>query len=411
MTDQHTSASSRPNRPAANLAIPYAICTVLGAGPVFLSTRLVLFPLLVMAFYLAFGLRAAQKQGFALEFADSFYYLGFTLTIASLLASLNPLHPDAKPDPQNVLHFFGLGMFTTLFGVTGRTVLQMFYRAPDESIEVTNRRIAAAGQEFLRHLEELVVRADDAVETTFRAVDAHVHRRADETGAALGDIVGNLRRTASELNGFRLDGSLIDVALGQMTQTVGEFSRRTTESLASVGQASERLAQIAQSARDSTRAAAEGVGQGVTQLAAHVGAAASASERLTRQFERMGNAPERLDSAVAAIAQALESLATRLRDQFGATASGASLVSGALAELSSQISGFSIGDLQVELRRLEAGLQEFRRALEAEGRKPDARVLGDLTAALEQSLGGAKRLNQVLDEIVEAVELKLDRVR
>jgi chromosome segregation ATPase len=384
---------------------------VVGAAPVFFDQRLALFPLFVMAFYLIFGLKEAKSQGFELEFADSFYYLGFTLTIASLLASLDPLHPKAEADPKIVLHFFGLGMFTTLFGVTGRTVLQMFYRTSDENVETTNRRIADAAQEFLRRLGELAAQADDALAGTLRALDGHIHRRIDETGAALGEIVGQLNRAASELAGFHVDGSRIDAALGELTQTLGEASRRTQKDLAIAGQASEQLARITESARDATQEAVNSVGQAVSQLASHVNSAATATDVLTQQLARLGSAPEHLDNSVAVVGQAFDSLAKRLVEQFDATASGTSLVSRSLADFSKQMSGLSVASIRSELSGLELGLAGLRSALEADGRKPDARVLSDLTAALEQSLAGAKRLNEVLDEIVEAIKIKLDNVR
>src|SRR5207249_4220536 len=132
------------------------------------------------------------------------------------------------------------------------------------------------------------------------------------------------------------------------------------------------------------------------QLASHVEGAAAAAELLTRQFDRIGTAPERLDRSVVVAAQALESLATRLSEQFGATASGASLVSESLTALSKAMSSLPINGLRGELSSLEVSLAGLRNALEAEGRKPDARVLRDLTVALEQSLAGATRLNEVL---------------
>jgi hypothetical protein len=80
----------------ANLAIPYAIATVLGAVAVFVSPDLWWVPVIAMFLYLGFGLNEARREEFTLEFSDSFYYLGFTLTIASLLASLRPFSGGAS---------------------------------------------------------------------------------------------------------------------------------------------------------------------------------------------------------------------------------------------------------------------------------------------------------------------------
>ncbi len=400
-------------RPAANLAIPYAISTALGALPVFLSTQFALFPLIVMTLYLGFGLRVAQNEGFALEFADSFYYLGFTLTVASLLASLDPfgLHPDVEIAPKTVLHYFGLGMFTTLYGVTGRTVLQMFYRTPDESVEATNRRIAAAAQDFLRRLEELAARADDTLGGTLRALDAHVHRRADEVGAALGEILSQLNRAAAEFKGFRIDRSAIDEALRDAGGSISSASRKATKSLELVGEASAQLAQLAQSARDSARDGAEAVGKAVAQLGTHVEGAAAAAETLSKQVGEIVQAPERLGRSMTAAGQAFESLAKRLSEQFVVTEAGATQVSVALNDLSKQLNALTLGKLREEVVGLERSVATLRQTFDVDGHRPDPRTLAELAGALEESLSGAKRLNAVLDEIVEAVRLKLDRIQ
>src|SRR5438105_15330873 len=91
----------------------YLLAVFAGLVSVFVSRDLWLIPLLAMTVYLAAGYAPALRSGFIFEFADSFYYLGFTLSVGSLLASLDPFHTKGVPDPTKVFHYFGLGLFTT----------------------------------------------------------------------------------------------------------------------------------------------------------------------------------------------------------------------------------------------------------------------------------------------------------
>src|SRR5438552_8918566 len=127
MTNTGLSPDAAPNgqerhHKPVNLAMPYGMATVVGALAVFSSPKGLWFvPIVIMLVYLGFGLQLARRSGMVLEFSDSFYYLGFTFTIASLLASLDPFHfdPAKNPEPAVILHYFGLGLFTTLIGLRG----------------------------------------------------------------------------------------------------------------------------------------------------------------------------------------------------------------------------------------------------------------------------------------------------
>lgn len=102
----------------------YAIAVFVGVVPVFVSAQLWWMTIVAMVVFLAIGYEDARKSGMVYEFADAFYYLGFTLSIGTLLAALDPFHVGVAPDVKVTFHLFGLGMFTTLIGVTGRTLMQ-----------------------------------------------------------------------------------------------------------------------------------------------------------------------------------------------------------------------------------------------------------------------------------------------
>jgi hypothetical protein len=210
-------------RPAkANLARPYAIALVIGGVAVLASRVFWPVAILSMIAYLVYGLREAKAHGYVLEFADSFYYLGFTLTIAALLGALQPFDwaAGAAPGASDVLKHFGMGMFTTLFGVAGRTVLQMYYRTPDEAIERTNQQIAVAAAEYLDRLESLNEKAATVLSTTVVQLGERLEQRTGELDAALTGLVGRFNNAAGQLSG--LDAALVRNRLADLANSISE---------------------------------------------------------------------------------------------------------------------------------------------------------------------------------------------
>jgi flagellar biosynthesis chaperone FliJ len=88
------------------------------------------------------------------EFADSFYYLGFLLTLVALIAVLFRLGDmQGQGLLEGVLRNFGIALATTVIGLLGRIVLLMFREVPDDLEESARRR------------------AEDAYETLVHAID------------------------------------------------------------------------------------------------------------------------------------------------------------------------------------------------------------------------------------------------
>lgn len=83
-------------------------------------------PVALMGLYLIFGLSLTKKQWNRQSFADSFYYMGFSFTLLSLLVLLNPLKGNADLEPGKVLRYMGIALLTTVFGLIVRTVLVQF---------------------------------------------------------------------------------------------------------------------------------------------------------------------------------------------------------------------------------------------------------------------------------------------
>ena len=87
-------------------------------------------PLLVMAAYIALGLKRQDRDVTDEKFADSCYYLGFIFTITSIVFSLFDL-PNIGERIQDIAVRFGAAMVSTVLGLAVRVYLVSF--RPDSS--------------------------------------------------------------------------------------------------------------------------------------------------------------------------------------------------------------------------------------------------------------------------------------
>jgi hypothetical protein len=90
---------------------------------------------------------------------ETFYYLGFIYTLATLVATFAPLlNSSERPDIRHVLGLFGLGLSTTFVGLVGRIVFaQTFTEAPTRP-EDSARRLGDAYAEAAHAIERSTVR-------------------------------------------------------------------------------------------------------------------------------------------------------------------------------------------------------------------------------------------------------------
>jgi hypothetical protein len=90
---------------------------------------------------------------------ETFYYLGFIYTLATLVATFAPLLNSAeRPDTRQVLGLFGLGLSTTFVGLAGRIVFAQTGPGAIESPEHNARKLADAYAEAARAIERSTVR-------------------------------------------------------------------------------------------------------------------------------------------------------------------------------------------------------------------------------------------------------------
>ena len=90
---------------------------------------------------------------------ETFYYLGFIYTLATLVVTFAPLlNSTERPDSRQVLGFFGLGLITTFVGLAGRIVFAQASSGALASPENDARRLGDAYTEAARAIERSTVR-------------------------------------------------------------------------------------------------------------------------------------------------------------------------------------------------------------------------------------------------------------
>jgi hypothetical protein len=100
---------------------------------------------------------------------ETFYYLGFIYTLATLVATFVPLlNSGERPETRHVLGMFGLGLITTFVGLAGRIVFAQTVSDEVVSGPVDNaRRLGDAYAEAARSIERStmrIVRAQERAE-------------------------------------------------------------------------------------------------------------------------------------------------------------------------------------------------------------------------------------------------------
>lgn len=117
---------------------------------------------LVVGMMLAYGvfLWIRSRTEYASEGdGETFYYLGFIYTLATLVATFAPLlNASDPPDSRHVLGLFGLGLITTFVGLAGRIVFAQTSPSASASPEDQARRLGDAYAEAARAIEKSTVR-------------------------------------------------------------------------------------------------------------------------------------------------------------------------------------------------------------------------------------------------------------
>ena len=289
---------------------------------------------LMLVYGLVLGIRARTAHGSEND-GETFYYLGFIYTLATLVATFAPLLDAAeRPDIRHVLGLFGLGLSTTFVGLVGRIVFAQTsvetlanpedgarrlgdaYIEAAQAIERSTVRIVHAQRRAEGHLNESYSGAIDAIRTLSARVTEQLETMTTQVlnqfSAALERIGTQAESTFAELNtrATRETDGLVAGANGALRTVTDHmvqhftriardsaaelpaFVRQAHGSVAGTLQEAETIVAALGTLRDSLGeanrawAAVATVTDGATTSIARAGAAFSALESGTRSAEQ-----------------------------------------------------------------------------------------------------------------------------
>jgi len=416
-------------------AFEYFVAVVGGLVPVFAAPEGLWFvPSLAMAWYLTRGLGPAKAHGLTFEFADSFYYLGFTLSIGSLLASLHPFNPGTEINARQELRYFGLGMLSTLVGVVGRTVLQLYFRTVGESVADTNRQIQEVAHAFLAQLRDasaqvgnVIIEAASAARGATEAA-SQITAGLRDSQAALTALVGSAAEAASAADKVTKDAEQAGVdfrrakrdadecaqSLGSLALTVSAAASGLGGDLAALRaalqQAGPALAEGVKVLSGAVKEVADEVGPVGHGLTEAIGGVTAELVRVDQDLGRIRFDPAPIEAGLAAAGASIENSAaelggalSRLRAQLGET-------EGLFVEVGSsvRVAGLAqLGDRIGEFERLIGAVTEQLGELARVGLSSVPQLRGALNELVDEVVS----LNRVLDDIADAATTRLDRFR
>lgn len=342
--------------------------------------------------YLGFARRRSPEHVRGEDFADSFYYLGFLLTLVALVGVLVQLGDGGEDLLGTVLSQFGLALVTTVIGLTGRVALIMF-RSDVENVEDAARhRVEQAYDSLTQSLDRMAAEADAFTQgfggnlrAALDPIDASAHRfvvaldeatrripavrvRLDEVTASIEDTTRKLGASADGLAGGleaareRMDESL-DAIDRRLAETFDEM-RSAAASIRRVGadfggQASESIADFERAAT-AIRRDLEAVASALEDLPTTVETATSQSSATIRSLERyVGQLEESLTGLrtdVQAVGVALQIGGSDMRDALNAWKESADELERVHARLVQESEGASEAIVQVR-RELAQGVR------------------------------------------------------
>lgn len=196
-------------------------------------------PLMVMAAYIAMGLKRHDREVTDEKFADSCYYLGFIFTITSIVFSLFDL-PSIGERIQDIAVRFGAAMVSTVAGLVVRVYLVSFRPDSSDALKDAEDAVLEAAQKFREQLVMAYEKLGDfqsqvtaAAQTSVEAVRLQAEKLTQDHSERMERVFVDL----NERNQQAVTQALSEVssASSRMAQSVDGYAESMKTSLQSLG--------------------------------------------------------------------------------------------------------------------------------------------------------------------------------
>lgn len=312
---------------------------------------------------IAYGLLAysrAPELAQTDEFGDSFYYLGFTLTLVALVAVLVSLGGgDPSETIEAVLPQFGFALLTTLVGLLGRTVFTMFRPEREPTEERAEKELSDAFDDFTQALQRLTAEAD-----------AFQQRFSAELESSVMSLRGTVDQFHEIVEKSADDAQPLVAAVVETTANLREGSATLDEALKTFSERAERSGQTLESRVDSIAGALSRSANSAEEALAHVegqaGSLADAIDETERSMRGLSGLHEefgRLSDSMGAVNESLEHFETGSVDELRTLRREIREAAGTAEDVKKTIKTFS-QDVRVQHKDLGGALEDWTETLD-----------------------------------------------
>jgi Ca2+/Na+ antiporter len=333
-------------------------------------------PLLVMAGYI-FWIWHSGIHRHNESVGDSCYYLGFILTLISMVGALFELSLVQNIDMGNILGAFGAALITTIAGLVSRLCFVGFRAGLNEAekdmeqqLADFNVRLAAMTEQVCTHLEVTTARYEDTHRQMGDAL-ANSVSRAEVVLETLPDRVsGSLDNLVTRLDSVRVPADLFSSRLTQcihpLEQALQSLVNSLEHGLPQISQVLEsRLSGVTQALSEKTNELGQSMDEGRGQLVAKMSALVQMHENMNSQLAVVhANTESRMVASELLIQKHLETTSNAMHVSMSRQVSETEKRLAGLGEkLAGEVSSIGNVRLEVEQRTLER-IRNWEKALE-----------------------------------------------
>jgi hypothetical protein len=358
---------------------------------------------------------------------ETFYYLGFIYTLATLVATFAPLLNSAeRPESRHVLGLFGLGLITTFVGLAGRIVFAQWSPAELAGPEDDARRLGDVYAEAARAIERSTVRIVHAQQRaeghlsesysgaaeTIRIMSDRVTQQLDAMSAqVLKQFATALERVARESS--TAVAEFLGDTNAKVTASLQRLDARVEALRLPPEDAGEKLAAVLSELAERAellRRTTTLVGAAYSELEAALATAVKGARAGGRAFGALAASAEAAASAVTTATTNVEHFATNL-GQVGAVATGLEQLPREAAGIMATLSGLreNLGEANRAWAEVAGVADAASRSMTKAGTALSAFEQG--TRAAEQSVldwsGGLTKAGLGLQAMTEMTERAL----
>lgn len=341
-------------------------------------------PLVVMAVYIALGVKRQDRDVTDEKFADSCYYLGFIFTITSIVFSLFDL-PSIGERIQEIAVRFGAAMISTVAGLIVRVYLVSFRPDSSDALKDAEDAVLEAAQKFREQLVMAYEKFGDfqtqvtkATEASVEGVKLQVEKLSQDHSVRMEGVFAEL----NQRNQQAVTKSLGEVtaATERMTLAVDGYVEGMKSSLHSLG---DKVDAFGQAMTERLRTTTFPDDYFAAQLAEPVAQLGAASSEVSAQVQ----------AAATGAGEAAAALSTAIRKLKVKTTQAEGSIDAVVRLTTAQHALFDMSASQLEqLKQVAALLAEVQQALQA------------ATAATVTSAESNSQVEGRVTEVVAAVK-------